>query len=63
MNEVTEQSIRCPYCGENIELLIDQSVPQQNYVEDCHVCCRPIVIDVAVDVGGGIELLATSENE
>lgn len=39
----------CPYCGEMIELLIDTSVSEQEYVEDCSVCCRPIVITVDVN--------------
>lgn len=32
----------CPYCGEVIELVLDASVAQQDYVEDCFVCCQPI---------------------
>jgi hypothetical protein len=38
--------VYCPYCGERIELLIDLSVDHQEYVEDCSVCCRPMVITV-----------------
>ncbi|MEE4250930.1 MAG: CPXCG motif-containing cysteine-rich protein [Alcanivoracaceae bacterium] len=38
----------CPYCGESIELLIDCSVEQQSYIEDCSVCCSPINISVFV---------------
>lgn len=63
MNEVVEQAVACPYCGESIGLLIDLSVPQQNYVEDCQVCCRPIIVNVAVDANGSLEIRATSENE
>lgn len=37
-----EQSVSCPYCGETISILVDTSVPEQAYVEDCSVCCRPI---------------------
>lgn len=45
---LTTQSeiISCPYCGENIEIIIDGSVESQQYTEDCSVCCQPIVIDV-----------------
>ncbi|NIW24776.1 MAG: CPXCG motif-containing cysteine-rich protein [Gammaproteobacteria bacterium] len=43
------ESIVCPYCGEAIELVIDDSVDHQTYVEDCSVCCRPINVDVSVD--------------
>ncbi len=34
----------CPYCGEILELLIDRSVPRQQYTEDCAVCCQPMVV-------------------
>ncbi len=63
MNVSIEKSVQCPYCGESIELLIDLSVPQQSYTEDCQVCCRPIIVSVDVDSNGGVEILATSENE
>jgi hypothetical protein len=29
-------------------MLIDLSVPAQNYVEDCEICCRPIEISYQV---------------
>ena len=43
----TEQSLRCPYCGERITVLVDHSVDVQTYIEDCEVCCRPITLTVA----------------
>jgi hypothetical protein len=43
--------------------LVDDSLPQQQYVEDCQVCCRPIVLDVTVDPDGDVVVLARSENE
>lgn len=40
--------IACPYCGETIEIDIDEGGgPTQRYVQDCAVCCRPI--ELAVD--------------
>ncbi|HBG96938.1 MAG TPA: CPXCG motif-containing cysteine-rich protein [Chromatiaceae bacterium] len=39
----------CPWCGEVIELTIDCSVGDQNYVEDCQVCCAPMVVSVFFD--------------
>ena len=59
----TEQSISCPYCGEGITVLVDDSLPEQRYIEDCQVCCRPIVLDVRVDPDGEVSVLAQSENE
>ena len=63
MREISEQNIICPYCGESITILVDGSLPEQNYVEDCQVCCRPIVLDVSVDADGDVAVSASSENE
>ena len=49
MHELQEKAVLCPYCGERIEVLLDPSVPHQNYIEDCQVCCRPIIFDVTVE--------------
>jgi len=38
----TGASVLCPYCGEINEIALDPgSGTQQEYVEDCQVCCRP----------------------
>ena len=63
MPEISETNISCPYCGESISVLVDDSVPEQSYVEDCQVCCRPIVLDVSVGSDGGVVVLGRSENE
>ena len=62
-NEVSPKTISCPYCGENIDILVDGSLPEQEYVEDFQVCCRPIVLNVTVDVDGDTVVMARSENE
>ncbi len=63
MPSMVEKSVSCPYCGESIGVLIDDSLPEQSYVEDCQVCCRPIVLDVRVDLDGDVAVQARSENE
>ena len=56
--------ISCPYCGEQFEVIVDISVQEQNYIEDCYVCCRPISLSVVVDdVGEVVSVLAQNENE
>jgi hypothetical protein len=55
--------INCPYCGARIELVIDDSIPFQEYIEDCEVCCRPMVLAVSVDEAEGISVEARNENE
>ena len=63
MNELSEQSIGCPYCGETISVLIDGSLPEQEYVEDCQVCCRPIIVTVSIDADGDALVAVRAENE
>ncbi|WP_415226338.1 CPXCG motif-containing cysteine-rich protein [Psychromonas sp.] len=50
MIELNEQNIDCPYCGETISVLIDRQEAGGQYIEDCQVCCRPIVFQVSEDV-------------
>lgn len=39
-----EADITCPFCWETLSILLDLSLPEQDYIEDCQVCCRPIRI-------------------
>jgi hypothetical protein len=50
-------TVSCPYCGERFETTVDLSVGDQNYIEDCYVCCRPVQFDVKTDNG---ELLSVA---
>ena len=63
MPEVSEQALSCPYCGESISVLVDDSLPEQSYVEDCEVCCRPIVLGISIEINGEVVVSARSENE
>ena len=38
------QKFSCPYCLERISILLDPTIDDQQYVEDCEVCCNPIEI-------------------
>lgn len=53
----------CPYCGEEIQLLIDCSINQQDYIEDCQVCCRPIQVLATIDEEGWPSLVLKAEDE
>jgi hypothetical protein len=55
--------VDCPYCGENIEMVIDCSIDFQVYIEDCDVCCRPVSLLVKVGEEGDIDINARHENE
>ncbi len=34
----------CPYCWQEISMLLDPDMRGEKYVEDCQVCCNPIEI-------------------
>ena len=57
-----ETEVSCPYCGELIQLLIDCSTDQQEYIEDCQVCCRPIQLKLQVSHDGHYKLQVSDEN-
>ena len=63
MHELSPQNVECPYCGQLIEVLIDCSITQQDYIEDCQVCCRPIDFAVSIDQHGNPCVAAAHENE
>jgi uncharacterized protein YbaR (Trm112 family) len=57
------ESITCPYCWESIEIVLDLSVEEQRQVEDCSVCCRPIVIAYRAEDGELVALETAAEND
>jgi len=38
----------CPHCWQNQLKMIDPSVETQNFIEDCEVCCNPLVFTLTV---------------
>jgi transcription elongation factor Elf1 len=63
LNQLTEKSIECPYCGETIEVLIDSAEVDQQYTEDCQVCCKPIIFLVSENFSGEIDINVFSEDD
>jgi hypothetical protein len=48
--ELNPRPWRCAACGEVNETLIELSAGyQQEYVEDCVVCCRPNLLKIKID--------------
>lgn len=59
-----ERDIICPYCGETIVILLDNSSGSQEYYEDCSVCCAPILFSLVISIEGtGILLDIKREDE
>ena len=55
--------IDCPYCGESLEITVDTSVGQQDYIEDCQVCCKPIQFRIRMSADGTPSIDVRSEDE
>jgi len=59
-----EAVVDCPYCGESIELTLDPgSGPEQDYVEDCEVCCQPWQVSVRYDEQGHADVTVSPLSE
>ena len=52
MQAIESAVISCPYCGESFDITIDTSAGEQNYIEDCYVCCKPMTIVIHIDEQG-----------
>jgi len=50
-------SVQCPYCWQEVEITVDISGGRdQEYVEDCSVCCRPWNVRVRLTESGTCEV-------
>jgi len=56
MNLLQGHDAECPHCGETIGLTLDLSVPDQAYIEDCPVCCKPMMVTYSSSDGDLTEL-------
>ncbi len=54
-----EIDVECPYCGETFTALVDASEGDTRYIQDCEVCCSPIVFAVSVDTDSGAVAVET----
>ncbi len=57
-----ETPITCPYCWESMDIVIDRSSAAAEYVEDCQVCCQPIVISFTT-LADGLDIRVKREND
>jgi hypothetical protein len=55
--------VACPYCAELINVRLDLSAGSQSYVEDCQVCCQPMLVNVLVAQEGGLESVGAERME
>ncbi len=62
MNVEQTVIVQCPYCAESFEVLVDCSIEQQEYIEDCEVCCRPVTLVVIVSDEGNVSVETRGED-
>lgn len=63
MEPLQELGISCPYCGETITLLVDGTLAEQHYIEDCEVCCQPMVVQLDIADDGQFRIVARRDDE
>ena len=63
MESLSQEFVSCPYCGETIEVLIVQEDEGQQYIEDCQVCCRPIIFEISIGAQGELMVRVHDEND
>lgn len=63
LHELLAHDITCPYCWETINITLDASVPEQEYVEDCQVCCNPIDLKITIDERGQAVVMALNPED
>lgn len=59
-----EASYICEYCGEEIVVPVDVSAgANQEYVEDCPVCCNSNIVRVDIDAEGNAHTSGEAEQD
>lgn len=59
----SDATYTCPSCGETNAVGVDPTAGRrQTLIEDCPVCCRPLVFGIVVDADGDV-LVETVERE
>ena len=50
------ETIQCPHCGQEFDLVIDTSNSAQRFTTDCEICCRPIEVFAECEQGEIVSL-------
>jgi hypothetical protein len=56
--------VTCPFCGEPVTLRVDVTGGRrQQYVEDCWVCCRPMLVEVTIHTAEDVDVQVRATDE
>ncbi|GMU70008.1 MAG: hypothetical protein AMXMBFR37_23400 [Steroidobacteraceae bacterium] len=54
--------IRCPSCGEVSGTMIDLTSDDRRWIEDCQVCCHPMLVEIEIGEHGGLVGVTTQRS-
>lgn len=54
---------QCPYCGEVAGTTVDLTARERHFIEDCHVCCRPMDIHFDFDERGELSAVTARRSD
>lgn len=58
-----EVFFQCPYCWQSISMVVESNYSNQQYIEDCEVCCNPIEISYIIEDSHLISIEAKRLND
>lgn len=58
-----EIDVTCPVCGEPSTISVTSEEEDEEFVQDCPVCCRPWQVRVKVRRDGSVEVSVSAEGE
>lgn len=55
--------VTCPYCGESSTIAVNPGEEDEEFVQDCPVCCRPWTVRVRLRRDGSADVSVGAEGE
>ncbi|MCK9532703.1 MAG: CPXCG motif-containing cysteine-rich protein [Gammaproteobacteria bacterium] len=55
--------VQCPYCWSWFETEVDTSAGNQDYIEDCSVCCQPIRLAITLAEDGCVQSVEATRSD
>ena len=62
MPGLIEKKIQCPYCWEKNRVFVEPEEPEQDYEQDCSVCCQPMRLQVRIEPRGECDIVVERES-
>tara|TARA_Y100000768_G_C23457710_1_gene442259 strand:- start:5 stop:187 length:183 start_codon:yes stop_codon:yes gene_type:complete len=44
-----EYSFSCPHCWQDQLKMVDPSIENQIFIEDCEICCNPLEFNIVIN--------------